>query len=58
MNPQILALAELPLGNWCVRIQLNLVQAAELHPGTLAQFPHRDQMPGGKNIFGNMRRRL
>jgi hypothetical protein len=43
MNPAILDLAELALGNWCERIQLNLAQAIELHPGALAQFPHRDQ---------------
>lgn len=43
MNPAILDLAELALGNWCERIQLNLTQAIELHPGALAQLPHRDQ---------------
>lgn len=43
MNPEILGLAELALGNWCDRIQLNLAQAIEIHPGALAQFPHRDQ---------------
>lgn len=43
MNSAILGLAELALGNWCERIQLNLAQAIELHPGALAQFPHRDQ---------------
>ncbi|WP_374525904.1 phytanoyl-CoA dioxygenase family protein [Sphingopyxis sp.] len=43
MNPAVLGLAELALGNWCDRIQLNLAQAIELHPGALAQFPHRDQ---------------
>ncbi|WP_432769519.1 phytanoyl-CoA dioxygenase family protein [Sphingopyxis sp.] len=43
MNPEILDLAQLALGNWCDRIQLNLAQAIELHPGALAQFPHRDQ---------------
>jgi hypothetical protein len=43
MNPAILGLAERALGNWCDRIQLNLAQAIELHPGALAQFPHRDQ---------------
>lgn len=43
MNSAILDLAELALGNWCERIQLNLAQAIELHPGALAQFPHRDQ---------------
>src|SRR3546814_2367155 len=43
MHREILDLAELALGNWCERIQLNLAQAIELHPGALAQFPHRDQ---------------
>lgn len=43
MNTAILDLAELALGNWCDRIQLNLAQAIELHPGALAQLPHRDQ---------------
>ncbi len=43
MNPAILDLAEHALGNWCDRIQLNLSQAVELHPGALPQFPHRDQ---------------
>lgn len=43
MKPAILELAELALGNWCERIQLNLAQAIELHPGALPQFPHRDQ---------------
>lgn len=43
MLQPILDLAELALGNWCERIQLNLTQAIELHPRALAQFPHRDQ---------------
>ena len=43
MNPAILAIAETVLGRWCDRIQLNLTQAIELHPGALPQFPHRDQ---------------
>lgn len=43
MNAAILSLAELALGNWCERIQLNLAQAVEIHPGALPQFPHRDQ---------------
>lgn len=43
LNRAILDLAELALGNWCERIQLNLAQAIEIHPGALAQFPHRDQ---------------
>lgn len=37
------ALAERTLAPWCERIQLNLTQAIELHPGALAQLPHRDQ---------------
>lgn len=43
MNPAILALTERVLERWCDRIQLNLTQAIELHPGALPQFPHRDQ---------------
>lgn len=43
MNPGILALAEMALGRFCDRLQLNLTQAIELHPGALPQFPHRDQ---------------
>lgn len=43
MNPAILALAEMALGRYCDRLQLNLTQAIELHPGALPQFPHRDQ---------------
>lgn len=43
MHPAILALAERALRPWCERIQLNLTQAIELHPGAPAQFPHRDQ---------------
>lgn len=44
LHSEILALAEAALGPWCDRIQLNLTQAIELHPGALAQFPHRDQI--------------
>ncbi|WP_077145978.1 phytanoyl-CoA dioxygenase family protein [Sphingopyxis sp. KK2] len=43
LNPAILAITEAALGSWCDRIQLNLAQAIEIHPGALAQFPHRDQ---------------
>jgi ectoine hydroxylase-related dioxygenase (phytanoyl-CoA dioxygenase family) len=43
MHPAILAMAEAVLLPWCERIQLNLTQAIELHPGALAQYPHRDQ---------------
>jgi ectoine hydroxylase-related dioxygenase (phytanoyl-CoA dioxygenase family) len=42
-HPLILRLAETMLGEWCDRIVLNLTQAIELHPGALAQAPHRDQ---------------
>lgn len=42
-HPEILVLAERVLGPWCDRIQLNLTQAIELHPGALPQFPHRDR---------------
>jgi ectoine hydroxylase-related dioxygenase (phytanoyl-CoA dioxygenase family) len=43
MHPAILAMAEAALLPWCERIQLNLTQAIEIHPGALAQYPHRDQ---------------
>ena len=43
LHSEILGLAEMSLGPWCERIQLNLTQAIELHPGARAQFPHRDQ---------------
>lgn len=43
MHPTVIALADAVLGRWCDRIQLNLAQAIELHPGALPQYPHRDQ---------------
>lgn len=39
----MLRIVETVLGRWCDRIVLNLTQAVELHPGALAQIPHRDQ---------------
>lgn len=39
----VLAIAEAVLAKSCDRIQLNLAQAVEIHPGALAQAPHRDQ---------------
>lgn len=49
MNPAVLALTEMALNRFCDRLQLNLAQAIELHPGALPQFPHRDQdMWGGE----------
>jgi ectoine hydroxylase-related dioxygenase (phytanoyl-CoA dioxygenase family) len=48
MNERVLAIAEAALLPWCERIALNLTQAIEIHPGALAQAPHRDQdMWGG-----------
>ncbi|SNS87981.1 Phytanoyl-CoA dioxygenase (PhyH) [Sphingomonas laterariae] len=43
LHPAILAAAEQLLSPWCDVIQLNLTQAIEIHPGAVAQFPHRDQ---------------
>ena len=42
-HPLVLTIAETILGAWCDRIVLNLTQAVEIHPGALAQAPHRDQ---------------
>lgn len=39
----ILDLVEAALAPFSQRIVLNLTQAVELHPGALAQFPHRDE---------------
>jgi ectoine hydroxylase-related dioxygenase (phytanoyl-CoA dioxygenase family) len=43
MHPHILSLVNLMLLPHCDRYNLNLTQAVEIHPGALAQFPHRDQ---------------
>jgi ectoine hydroxylase-related dioxygenase (phytanoyl-CoA dioxygenase family) len=43
LQPRILALTADVLKPWCDTLQLNLMQAIELHPGAPAQFPHRDQ---------------
>ncbi|WP_454885443.1 phytanoyl-CoA dioxygenase family protein [Sphingomonas oryzagri] len=42
MEPTILAMAQAVLGDACDRIQLNVAQAIEIHPGEVRQFPHRD----------------
>lgn len=42
-HPLILAIVNNILSPWCDRIQLNLTQGIEIHPGALAQLPHRDQ---------------
>jgi ectoine hydroxylase-related dioxygenase (phytanoyl-CoA dioxygenase family) len=39
----IVALARALLEPWCDTIQLNVMQAIEIHPGEIAQVPHRDQ---------------
>jgi ectoine hydroxylase-related dioxygenase (phytanoyl-CoA dioxygenase family) len=39
----ILDIVETALSPYCDRIALSLTQAVELHPGALAQIPHRDQ---------------
>jgi len=41
-QPDILAMANAILGQACDRIQLNVAQAIEIHPGEVRQFPHRD----------------
>ena len=49
-HPLVLAVVERMLAPWCDRLNLNLAQAIEIHPGAPAQFPHRDQemWPGPK----------
>lgn len=42
-HPLILSIVEEVLAPWCDTIQLNLTQAIAVHPGALAQMPHRDQ---------------
>lgn len=43
MHPAILQIADAVLGPYCDRVQLNLTQALEIHPGEYIQAPHRDQ---------------
>lgn len=48
MAPTIVAMVKAVLGAACDRIQLNVAQAIEIHPGEARQFPHRDHdMWGG-----------
>lgn len=42
LQPTILGLAREILGSACERIQLNVAQAIEIHPGEIEQFPHCD----------------
>lgn len=43
MHPLVLAVAREVLSPWCDTLQLNLTQAIAVHPGAVAQLPHRDQ---------------
>lgn len=51
LQPLVLALAHRVLGRACDRIQLNVAQLIEIHPGEIEQFPHRDDdmWPVAKN---------
>jgi ectoine hydroxylase-related dioxygenase (phytanoyl-CoA dioxygenase family) len=42
-NELVLGVVRRVLSPWCDTIQLNLTQAIAVHPGALAQMPHRDQ---------------
>lgn len=42
LEPTVLALARQILAPACERIQLNVAQAIEIHPGEIEQFPHCD----------------
>jgi ectoine hydroxylase-related dioxygenase (phytanoyl-CoA dioxygenase family) len=42
-HPGVLAIARALLEPFCDTIQLNVIQAIEIHPGEIAQFPHRDE---------------
>ena len=47
-HPLVLGVVQRVLDPWCDQFQLNLTQAIAIHPGELAQMPHRDQdMWGG-----------
>lgn len=47
-HPLVLGVVRRVLEPWCDVFQLNLTQAIAIHPGALAQMPHRDQdMWGG-----------
>lgn len=49
-HPLVLEVAERVLSPWCNTVQLNLTQAIAVHPGALAQMPHRDQDMWGGDI--------
>ena len=59
LNPVILSTVEQILGPACDRIQLNVAQAIEIHPGEPRQFPHRDHdmwqvQKGGQEYLVNV----
>src|SRR3546814_8352027 len=41
-SSDLFSLVETVLAGACDRIQLNVAQAIEIHPGEVGQFPHRD----------------
>lgn len=43
LHKMVNRVAELVLGPHCDRVQLNLTQALQIHPGEMVQAPHRDQ---------------
>lgn len=43
MHPTVIGIVERAIGAWCQCLQLNLMQAIEIHPGAPVQVPHRDQ---------------
>lgn len=43
LEPTVLGLARAMLESACERIQLNVAQAIEVHPGEIEQFPHCDE---------------
>lgn len=45
-HPVVLGVVEQVLGPWADNFQLNLTQAIAIHPGELAQMPHRDHKRG------------
>lgn len=50
LEPTVLGIANAVLAGACERIQLNVAQAIEIHPGEIVQFPHcdHDMWPGLK----------
>jgi ectoine hydroxylase-related dioxygenase (phytanoyl-CoA dioxygenase family) len=53
LQPAIMTTVQAVLGSACERIQLNVAQAIEIHPGAAEQFPHtdHDMWAGPKGTF-------